>query len=170
MSIADSVLPSRFVTCSTILTPNLQAYQQSYAQFLTIRDSVSASFGGSMTWGFQPFQSSAVNVGYSRGGNALGLSPVAQSWFTTSIQYTDEANSKAALAAIQATCASVKKASSAHGAALPNLFMNDANSQQHVLASYGPGNLAKLKAASQKYDPAQVFQHLQNNGFLVSKA
>lgn len=48
--------------------------------------------------------------------------------------------------------------------------MNDAGYQQNPLASYGAANLNTLKSVSKKYDPKQVFQKLQNTGFLVSKA
>ena len=54
-----------------------------------------------------------------------------------------------------------------HGTALPLRFMNDANHAQNVLSSYGPENLARLKAVSQTYDKKQVFQRLQHNGFLL---
>lgn len=47
----------------------------------------------------------------------------------------------------------------------PYLYQNYAAQQQNVLASYGATNLAKLKAASQKYDPQQVFQRLQPGYF-----
>ena len=45
--------------------------------------------------------------------------------------------------------------------------MNDAGYKQKVLKSFGAGNIAKLKRISRLYDPRQVFQKLQNNGFLL---
>lgn len=48
--------------------------------------------------------------------------------------------------------------------------MNDASRDQNPIASYGADNVAKLKATALKYDPGKVFQTLQGNGFLVSKA
>jgi len=56
------------------------------------------------------------------------------------------------------------------GSHIPFVFMNDASRDQNPLALYGSTNLAKLKAVSKKYDPSQVFQKLQNDGFLLSKA
>jgi len=58
----------------------------------------------------------------------------------------------------------------ARGWYIPFIFLNDASRDQSPLAGYGATNLAKLKAVSKKYDPSQVFQNLQNNGFLLSKA
>ena len=158
------------MTCSTVLEPNLATYQQSYSQYSTIAAQVAASFQGAMTWTIQPLQSQAAEIGYQRGGNTLGLSNVTQTWFTASVQWQSAADSQAALAAVQATCGAVKDASVANAVSLPNLFQNDANYAQDVLASYGAPNLARLKATATKYDPDGVFQTLQNNGFLVSKA
>lgn len=49
-------------------------------------------------------------------------------------------------------------------------FMNDAGFNQDVLASYGNDSLSKLRSVSHSYDSHQVFQELQNNGFLLAKA
>ena len=69
-----------------------------------------------------------------------------------------------------ATTAKWQELSAARGLNIPFTFMNDASRDQNPLAGYGATNLAKLRAASKKYDPSQVFQKLQNNGFLLSKA
>lgn len=55
------------------------------------------------------------------------------------------------------------------GVYLPFMYMNDASRDQNPLASYGSTNVARLVEISQKYDPNQVFQNLQNDGFLLSK-
>jgi hypothetical protein len=52
---------------------------------------------------------------------------------------------------------------------LPHLFMNDASRDQNPIATYGYDNIAKLKEIALKYDPNQLFQTLQNSGFLLSK-
>jgi hypothetical protein len=49
-------------------------------------------------------------------------------------------------------------------------YMNDAAANQDPLRSYGVANLQQLTTISEKYDPARVFQILQYDGFLVSKA
>ena len=48
-------------------------------------------------------------------------------------------------------------------------FMNDAGFNQNVLASYGEDSLSKMRSISHFYDPYQVFQELQNDGFLLAK-
>lgn len=57
----------------------------------------------------------------------------------------------------------------ANGVYLPTVYQNDANYDQSPLGSFPAPNLARLKAASLKYDPDQIFQNLQNDGFLLSK-
>ncbi len=52
---------------------------------------------------------------------------------------------------------------------MPFLFMNDASRDQNPLASYGSESLARLKGVSKRYDPSQIFQALQNGGFLLSR-
>jgi hypothetical protein len=63
----------------------------------------------------------------------------------------------------------VKELAQAKGVDLPFIFQNDANHDQSPLRTYPAENLAKLKAASLKYDPKQVFQTLQGDGFLLPK-
>jgi hypothetical protein len=63
-----------------------------------------------------------------------------------------------------------KELGQARGSYLPHLFMNDASRDQNPLASYGQKNLQRLKQIAGKYDPGQLFQKVQNSGFLLSKA
>ena len=55
---------------------------------------------------------------------------------------------------------------------LPFLFHNDASvlEGQNPLASYGTESLTKLRDASEKYDPGQVFQNVQFASFKVRDA
>lgn len=50
---------------------------------------------------------------------------------------------------------------------VPFLYMNDASRDQDPIATYGSKNKNKLKEVSLRYDGEQVFQKLQNNGFLL---
>lgn len=56
------------------------------------------------------------------------------------------------------------------GSYVPFLFMNDGSREQDPLSLYGDENLTKLRGIASKYDPKQVFQKLQGDGFLVSRA
>jgi hypothetical protein len=61
--------------------------------------------------------------------------------------------------------AEVKEYTKSRGLHLPFLFPNDAFSTQKPLRSYGSVTYARLRAASAKYDPKQVFQKLVPGGF-----
>lgn len=50
----------------------------------------------------------------------------------------------------------------------PFLYMNYASQFQDVLNSYGTKNVERLRAVARKYDPAEVFQHLQPGYFKLS--
>ncbi|KAL1637024.1 hypothetical protein SLS58_009463 [Diplodia intermedia] len=149
---------------------SLQSYKESYATYLNLSSQVAKDFNGTLAYGVQPFTSAAVKQSQRRGGNPLDLTDVSQDWFASTIQWEDAENDEAALKAIQALGESVRVTSEKYGAGLPLRFMNDANHKQNVLGSYGAGSLARLRDVSEKYDPQQVFQKLQNNGFLLSKA
>jgi hypothetical protein len=58
----------------------------------------------------------------------------------------------------------------ARGSHLAFKYMNDASRDENPLASYPAANLARLKSIAATYDPAGVFQTLQNGGFLLSKS
>lgn len=63
-----------------------------------------------------------------------------------------------------------KDAAKQQGTHLDFEFMNNASGDQNLLRSYGEKNLQRLKSISMKYDKAQVFQSLQQGGFLLSRA
>ncbi|OJD36444.1 fad linked oxidase-like protein [Diplodia corticola] len=162
--------PARRQIVSIAHKYSLESYKESYATYLNLSSQVTSDFNGSLAYGVQPFTSAAVKQSQQRGGNPLNLTDVSQDWFTATIQWEDAGDDEAALNAIQALGESVRVTSEQHGAGLPLRFMNDANLEQNVLGSYGAGNLARLRDISEKYDPQQLFQTLQNNGYLLSKA
>ncbi|KAI3390918.1 hypothetical protein diail_8414 [Diaporthe ilicicola] len=46
-------------------------------------------------------------------------------------------------------------------------YLNYASPDQDALSSVGPGNIARLQAASARYDPQGVFQKLRKSGFKI---
>ncbi|KAK7708307.1 hypothetical protein SLS57_009041 [Botryosphaeria dothidea] len=51
----------------------------------------------------------------------------------------------------------------------PFKYLNYAHQDQNPLATYGAENIAKMHAASAKYDPKGIFQTMVSGGFKVSK-
>lgn len=146
--------------------------------------------------GFQPIATSVVEQGVAKGGNPLGLGAQPQeckpsrnstgtkvsarprtdgkgkrhAGFYGVVSWFDERHNAAAHEAVTRVGEVFMELAGAKGLALPYVFMNDATYSQNPLASYGAANVARLRDVSRRYDPAQVFQRLQNDGFLLSKA
>ncbi|KAL8919469.1 MAG: hypothetical protein Q9208_006754 [Pyrenodesmia sp. 3 TL-2023] len=161
---------ARYNTCTATLKPDMNSYEQSYAKWLAISAQAAKDFGVITTHGVQPFTSAAAKHGDTRGGNALGLDKVGQSWIAITVQWESSADDAAAQKALLSSCDAVRDTASSNGVFLPFLFMNDANYEQDVLSSYGAASKAQLKAVAKKYDPEGLFQTQQNNGFLLSKS
>ena len=92
------------------------------------------------------------------------------SGWTTLIDWDNAKDDDTVRSVSMNTTATFKQLSEQRGLAIDFLDLNDSSRDQSPLPTYGADNVAKLKAVSKKYDPAQVFQTLQNNGFLLSRA
>jgi hypothetical protein len=90
--------------------------------------------------------------------------------WTTIVDWENEADDEAARSVSIETTKYWKKLAKERGLDVPFTYMNDASRDQNPLESYGARSLKQLKATSKKYDPTQMLQRLQNNGFLLSKA
>lgn len=89
--------------------------------------------------------------------------------WTTLIDWDNESDDALVRSVSIETSAQWDTLSKGRGLDIPFLFMNDASRDQSPIAKYGATNINKLKQAALKYDPTQVFQKLQNSGFLLSK-
>ena len=58
--------------------PDLDAYKDTYNKFLSLAADATNSYNGSLTYGIQPFSSSAVHQSNQNGGCPLGLTEVGQ--------------------------------------------------------------------------------------------
>ena len=90
--------------------------------------------------------------------------------WTTLIDWDDATSDDAVRAVSAETTALWAEVGTARGSALDFIFLNDASRDQNPLSSYGEENLVKLREISRAYDPEQIFQKLQNGGFLLSRA
>ncbi|KAK4185136.1 hypothetical protein QBC35DRAFT_504349 [Podospora australis] len=111
-----------------------------------------------------------IGVGEQRGGNALSLPDKSQQWWTTIVDWESAKDDAVARSVAIGTTSQWQKRAVERGVDVPVLFMNDASRDQNPLASYGRESLQRLRAVSQRYDEAQIFQHLQRGGFKLSKA
>ncbi|KAI1639547.1 hypothetical protein F4809DRAFT_638572 [Biscogniauxia mediterranea] len=123
--------------------------------------------GANWTWVPNPVASSVATIGQQYGGNLLGLEEVAQQWYEWYITWEDSAQDSTIhdiSARITERCT---QAAQEKNLLLPYLFMNTAGQNQKVLQSFGTENVDYIKAVAAKYDSDQVFQKLQNDGFLI---
>ncbi|KAG6365906.1 hypothetical protein INS49_000082 [Diaporthe citri] len=123
--------------------------------------------GAEATWVPIAVGATAAEMGRRNGGNLLGLSAVPQQWHEWYLQWEDAAHDDQLRALGAAITAKLTAAARARGVLLPYLFMNTASAEQQVLQSFGRGNVDHIKRVAAKYDPGQVFQKLQNKGFLI---
>ncbi|KAL2834986.1 hypothetical protein BDW59DRAFT_168318 [Aspergillus cavernicola] len=112
----------------------------------------------------QPVTAAMVQYGLEKGGNCLGLAPENAQWWTTLIDWEHEKDD-AAVREVSITTEGWKALGQEIGLHDSFLYMDDASRDQNPLLSYGEESLRRLEVVSLRYDPAQVFQDLQNNGF-----
>ncbi|KAI1080736.1 putative FAD-binding oxidoreductase [Whalleya microplaca] len=120
---------------------------------------------GSVGIGWQPISSSAVLAGQQRGGNALGLEAVNQTWLVIDVGWWFPEDDERAANASMSMINKIDAASKSTGNYVDYIFMNDASANQPVIEHYGPDNVAKMREVQSKYDPDLVFQKLVPGGF-----
>ncbi|GAP93181.2 putative fad binding domain protein [Rosellinia necatrix] len=128
-------------------------------------DTIRNLTAGSIAVGWQPISASAIEAGHARGGNALGLQQVNQTWLAIDVGWWDAADDDAANEAAASLIARVEDAARASGHYLDYVFMNDAAVSQDVIGHYGDRSVAGLRAVQRRYDPLEVFQDLVPGGF-----
>ncbi|CAG8949541.1 hypothetical protein HYFRA_00007773 [Hymenoscyphus fraxineus] len=120
---------------------------------------------GTIVLGFQPISAAVAGHGTKRGGNALGLNPVAQTWMVADTAWWHKEDTKTATDFAANMFKKVDVATKASNLYEPYLFMNDAAREQPVIASYGAKNVARMKMVQKMYDPFCAFQKLVVGGF-----
>ncbi|KAI0145106.1 putative FAD-binding oxidoreductase [Xylariaceae sp. FL1272] len=125
---------------------------------------------GSIAVGWQPISTTAVEAGIARGGNALGLENVNQTWLVIDIGWWFAEDDDVANSATLSLIDKIEAASTAADKYVDYIFMNDAAVVQDVISHYGAESVTKLLAAQAKYDPNRVFQELVPGGFKLPTA
>lgn len=162
--------PMRHDYCGAASKIDAQLYKDVYTFWREQAVAVHESTGANMTFVLQPVPANLVDQGVAKGGNPLGLPRLNHQWWTTVVDWQDGKDDATVRAAPIAVSEKWRELGEQRGLNVPFLFMNDGSRDQNPLLHYGADNLAKLKTVSRKYDPSQVFQTLQNDGFLLAKA
>lgn len=109
-----------------------------------------------------------MHAGNRRGGNALGLQAISQTWFALDTAHWFSEDDEAAHNATRGLNARIERITKGGGDYLSYQFMNDASFDQDVIGHYGAASRQKLKVVQKKYDPDLVFQKLVPGGFKLS--
>ncbi|KAF2710660.1 FAD linked oxidase-like protein [Pleomassaria siparia CBS 279.74] len=144
-----------------------QLYKDVYATWKEKATAVHASTGANMTFVLQPIPAGLTQASKAKGGNPLGIPEKTHQWWTTLVDWADAKDDETVRSAPIATTDAWRQLSQERGLEVPYIFMNDASRDQNPIASYGQQNVQRLKTIASEYDPEQVFQKLQNGGFLL---
>jgi len=120
---------------------------------------------------FQPITKGLITNSLKRGGNSLGVD-VSDGPFIIILLNTihDNASSDHIVStSILKLIEQIEALAIERQLGANYRFLNYAWKDQKVLESYGKDNIAKLNAASKKYDPEQFFQTTVPGGFKISK-
>ncbi|OJJ62434.1 hypothetical protein ASPSYDRAFT_142902 [Aspergillus sydowii CBS 593.65] len=115
---------------------------------------------------FQPMSSLAMKQSAN---SPLGLDPVGQQWFLATGDYKDPSHEPRVREALKRIVDVAEETAEKEGALVSYKYVNYASRDQDALASYGSGNIQRLKEVAMKYDPSGVFQDLQAGGWLLSR-
>lgn len=85
------------------------------------------------------------------------------------MDWTDAADDDVVRSVAIDTAAYWEELSQERGLNVSHVYMNDAARDQNPIGSYGAANINRLREISRKYDALQMFQVLQNDGFLLRK-
>lgn len=120
---------------------------------------------------YQPIPAAATSKAASTGGNALGVSATNQSLVVCllSVSWTSSSDDAQIAAASDTFLEGTVTAAKADGLWNPWIYLNYAGEAQDPIEGYGPTNQAKLRAASEKYDPDGFFQFNVPGGYKLFK-
>ncbi|KAI0521217.1 FAD-binding domain-containing protein [Xylaria bambusicola] len=140
-------------------------YNETYTTFTSLAEEASDR-GWVFAFGSQPISANAARAASNM---PLGLEVVEQDWAYATLGWESPDDDSDAMGLLVRMGQGFGSAAARHDTKIRYLFMNDAYDGQPVLSSYGVENVQKLRDISRKYDPHQVFQRLQNGGWLLSR-
>ncbi|KAK0636792.1 hypothetical protein B0T17DRAFT_483089 [Bombardia bombarda] len=166
---ANSLTPDSHDYRAVSTKIDAQMYKDVYTFWAAKAAALRVKTGAGMTFAIQPIQASLAAASKAKGGNPTGIPAVNHQWWTTVVDWQKASDDAEVLGVPIATTEKWKALAKAKKLDLDFTYMNDASRDQNPIGSYGDANIKKLKTISKKYDPQQIFQNLQNDGFLLKK-
>lgn len=120
---------------------------------------------------YQPVPTLFAEHGKAKGGNVLGLDRFDETliMYEPYFAWEDSAEDELFEGHAQKLREDISAYAVSIGSDNPFLYLDYADISQKPLESYGPENVAKIRAAAAKYDPKGVFQNMMPGGFKISK-
>lgn len=163
-----------------------------YAELFRVQQSIKFPPSCSCQFTFQPINAASVKISQSKGGNSLDVSaqkqsctspspsrssqstkvlPLTPTGLAVSASYppTNATEEAAIKDSYYTLIDKLKDTAAQKGKWINYQFQNDSNYRQPPFRKLSEETLTFLKDVSVKYDPEQVFQKLQNGGFLLSR-
>ena len=145
--------------------------EQTFNIFNSTLQPIKSVAGLVCTLTFQPIVP-AITSKSGAGGNSLGLDPTVDGTLINAligIRWQLPTDSAAIDVAAKSFIKQASDNAKAKGKFNEYLYLNYAAKWQKPIPSYGPDNVAALKAASAKYDPDQIFQKGVPGGFKLTQ-
>jgi hypothetical protein len=162
-----SLTDYRIDTLATSFRPTTSLYKtlQNLVTTSPSANTIKSVTAGSQAFGIQPISTSLVKAGKQRGGNALGLETVNQTWLVLDSGWWSISDDATVHNATRDMIDVIEADSKAGGNYIEYIFLNDASWDQEVIQHYGLENVQRLKRVSKLYDPNSVFQILVPGGY-----
>lgn len=119
------------------------------------------------SFGFHPLTKTLLAQSAETGSNAMDIPPSDGPLFVILINpcWTQPQDDDRIFAAMETLVADLRRLAGEKGLLHRYVFTNYAYQKDNVMAGYGEQSLAKLRAASEKYDPEGMFQKGVPGGF-----
>lgn len=154
------------------VTDFLEFYYQTVDDYISkMEAAITHNSSLSVVGNMQPVPRKWVDISNENGGNVMGLDdlvadgPLAAWLFSVTV--TEEDDQPAVLALAEEFVGKLEEHADSLGANKNWHYLNYAYKTQNPIAGYGEKAIAKIKAASEAYDPEGVFQELRHSGFKI---
>lgn len=152
---------------TTTFRPNKQFLLDIHKLWQSTVDANKHIPGFTLSLVFQPLSKSLLEASAAKGGNSLGFSPERGPLLLNLLNsvHSNKEDDEAMVKAITGLLKSIENLAAERGLADRYRFMNYSFKSEKVVQSYGGESIAKLKAASKKYDKIGFFQRKVPGGF-----
>ncbi|KAF4944581.1 hypothetical protein FSARC_14636 [Fusarium sarcochroum] len=116
-----------------------------------------------------PIAAKTIRISNERGGTAPGWAEEDQSLLFMDNVWLHAEDDEGMLQSGKRCIARLREVAKARGVLMPQIWMNNSDSDDDVIGSYGKENWTKLRNISIKYDPKRTFQNLCVGGYKIER-